>query len=63
MIYKALKEEDYRLHRQDLEEVVVDYKLGMMDPGRLTAAFERIARVYKINKAKREVMKKIENHR
>ena len=51
MLYRALKDEDHRLHREDLENVVVEYKLGMMDPGRLTAAFERIARVYKNNKA------------
>ncbi len=63
MLYRALKDEDYRLHREDLENVVVEYKLGMMDPGRLTAAFERVARVYKNNKKQREVQKKTQGGR
>jgi len=60
MLYRALKDEDMRLFRDDLEDVLIEYKLGMLDPGRLTATFERIARVYKINKVKRDIMKKLE---
>ncbi len=46
-LFREVKNEDDKDKRAELEDVVVDYKLGMMDPGRLTAAFERITRVYK----------------
>lgn len=46
-LFREVKNEDEKDKRAELEDVVVDYKLGMMDPGRLAAAFERITRVYK----------------
>jgi hypothetical protein len=47
MLFRQVKDEDEKEKRAELEDVVIDYKLGMMDPGRLAAAFERITRVYK----------------
>jgi hypothetical protein len=53
MMIRAIKNEDETSNRRELEEMVLDYKLGTMDPGRAAAAFERIGRIKKTNMAKR----------
>ena len=53
MMIRAIKNEDETSNRRELEDMVLDYKLGTMDPGRAAAAFERIGRIKKTNMAKR----------
>ena len=53
MIIKALKKEDEENNRRELEEVIIDYKLGTMDPKRTAASFERMGRAKKINLEKK----------
>lgn len=43
MMISALKKESEQANRRELEDVVVDYKLGMMDPGRTVAVYEKLA--------------------
>ncbi len=47
MMIKAIKNDDEASNRRELEEMVLDYKLGTMDPGRAAAAFERLGKVKK----------------
>jgi hypothetical protein len=62
MMIKAIKNEDETSNRRELEEMVLDYKLGTMDPGRTAAAFERIGRIKRTNMAKRQMYEKIYRH-
>jgi hypothetical protein len=59
MMIKAIKNDDEQSNRRELEEMVLDYKLGTMDPRRAAAAFEKIGRVKKQNRAKRLMCEKI----
>jgi hypothetical protein len=59
MMIKAIKNDDEQSNRRELEEMVLDYKLGTMDPRRTGAAFEKIGRVKKQNRAKRLMCEKI----
>jgi hypothetical protein len=56
---KALKTVEDDANRAELEDVVLDYKLGMMDPGRTCAAYERIDRNKKRNLRKKEIQERI----
>jgi hypothetical protein len=53
MQIKTIKKEDEASNRAELEEVIIDYKLGCMDPKRTAAAFERMGRAKKINMEKK----------
>ncbi len=59
MLLKAIKTEDDASNRRELEDVVLDYKLGTMDPGRAAAAFERLNRIKKTNLAKKQMYAKL----
>lgn len=44
-----LKEEDEKNNRDEFEDVLVEYKLGMLDPGRRAATIEKQSRMRKLN--------------
>ncbi len=54
-----LKKNDDQSYRRELEDVLVEYKLGMMDPGRAVAAYERLDHVKRINLKKKIVFEKV----
>lgn len=43
----AFKREEDLQNRREMEDVIVDYKLGMMDPRRAVAGFEKSSLVKK----------------
>ncbi len=59
MLIKAIKKEDEANNRRELEEVIVEFKLGCMDPKRAAASSERVGRAKKINLEKKQLFAKI----
>ena len=59
MMINALRKEDEKANRSELEDVIVEYKLGIMDPGRTVAGFEKIAHIKKNNFMKKQMFAKI----
>ena len=59
MLLKGMKKEEDYANRKELEEVVVDYKLGIMDPGRAVAAFERQANIKRNHFGKKQIYAKL----
>jgi hypothetical protein len=50
-------------NRAELEDVMVDYKLGMMDPGRAVAGFERLNNIKKNRFGKKLIYEKLFKNR
>lgn len=59
MMISAIKKEDDKANRSELEDTVVDYKLGIMDPGRTVAGFERLNHIKKANFGKKQLYAKL----
>ena len=54
-----LKEEDEANNRREFEDVLVEYKLGMLDPGRAAASIEKQNGMRKQNLFKKLMYEKI----
>jgi len=58
---RILKEDEDRHHRKDMEDVVTEYKLGIVDPKSGAGIYERVSHSKKQNMGKKAVWKKIIN--
>ncbi len=58
---RILKEDEDRHHRREMEEVVTEYKLGILDPRRNAGHYERVSYAKKQSMGKKAVWNKIIN--
>ncbi len=58
---RILKEDEDRHHRREMEEVVTEYKLGILDPRRNAGLYERVSHAKKQSMGKKAVWNKIIN--